>query len=55
MFRHCGDVEQMTLSDGSIRQFEAPLAKFHELRYSTAKVLRELAEVESHPVMKITK
>lgn len=44
---------QMTLSNGQIKTFEVPLDKFHELRYNTAKVLKEMTAVESHPVMRI--
>lgn len=63
----------MTLSDSSVRTFEVPLERFHELRYNTAKVrpplrppvrwpscyvcsqaLREIYELESHPMLRIS-
>ncbi|XP_012580699.1 PREDICTED: COMM domain-containing protein 5 [Condylura cristata] len=37
---------QLTLSDGSAHRLEVPTAKFQELRYSVALVLKELAELE---------
>lgn len=37
---------QLKLSDGSALRFEASTAKFQELRYSVALVLREMADLE---------
>lgn len=37
---------QLTLSDGSAHRFEVPTAKFQELRYSVALVLKEMADLE---------
>ena len=44
---------EMTLSDGRIKTFEIPVEQFHYLRYSVAKVLRNMEEVERHPIMKL--
>ena len=43
----------MTLSDGTIRTFEVPVDKFHDLRYNVAKVLREMTSLERHPVLQL--
>lgn len=37
---------QLKLSDGSAHRFEIPTAKFQELRYSVALVLKEMADLE---------
>lgn len=37
---------QLKLTDGSAHRFEVPVAKFQELRYSIALVLKEMAELE---------
>ncbi|XP_003802403.1 COMM domain-containing protein 5 [Otolemur garnettii] len=37
---------QLKLSDGSAHCFEVPMAKFQELRYSVALVLKEVADLE---------
>ncbi|ELV13619.1 COMM domain-containing protein 5, partial [Tupaia chinensis] len=37
---------QLELSDGSARRFEMSTAKFQELRYSVAVVLKEMADLE---------
>lgn len=37
---------QLKLSDGSAHRFEVPTAKFQELRYSVALVLKEMADLE---------
>lgn len=37
---------QLKLTDGSAHRFEVPIAKFQELRYSVALVLKEMAELE---------
>nr|XP_019572724.1 PREDICTED: COMM domain-containing protein 5 [Rhinolophus sinicus]XP_019572725.1 PREDICTED: COMM domain-containing protein 5 [Rhinolophus sinicus] len=37
---------QLKLSDGSAHRFEVPIAKFQELRYSVALVLKEMANLE---------
>ena len=43
----------MTLSSGQIKTFEIPVSSFHSLRYNVAKVLREMEEVERHPIMRL--
>nr|XP_004673198.2 COMM domain-containing protein 5-like [Jaculus jaculus] len=37
---------QLKLSDGSAYRFEVPMAKFQELRYNVALVLKEMAELK---------
>lgn len=37
---------QLKLSDGAAYRFEVPMAKFQELRYSVALVLKEMAELK---------
>jgi len=46
---------QMSLSDGSIQNFELPLDKFHNLRCNVAKALRGVHDVESHPLTRVIK
>jgi len=40
-------------SDGAVHTFEVPPERFHELRYSVAKVLTDMGAIEGHPVLKI--
>lgn len=40
-------------SDGGSRRFQVPLREFHRLRYSAAKVLQEMSQVEAHPIMRL--
>jgi len=42
---------RLTLSDGSIRTFECPVDKFHELRYNVAKVLKSVQDLSQHPII----
>ncbi|GMI58632.1 hypothetical protein ScalyP_jg7771 [Parmales sp. scaly parma] len=44
---------EMTLSDGKIKTFEIPVSEFHTLRYNVAKCLRDMEEVERHPIMRL--
>jgi len=44
---------QMTLSDGSIKTFEVSVSQFHELRFNTALVLKEMEGVEQKNIFKI--
>ncbi len=44
---------QLTLSDGAVKTFEMSIDKFNALRYNVAKVLREMANLEGHPIMHI--
>ncbi|KAK2505193.1 hypothetical protein MC885_008759 [Smutsia gigantea] len=37
---------QLQLSDGSAHRFEVPAAKFQELRYNVALILKEMADLE---------
>jgi hypothetical protein len=41
----------MTLSDGSIKQFECSPEKFQELRYHVALVLRNMQSLSKHPTL----
>ena len=42
---------QITLSDGSVHQFECSVDKFHEMRYVVAKALKHAQELQQHPVL----
>ena len=42
---------QMTLSDGSIKQFECSVEKFQEWRFQTALVLRNMQAMTNHPTL----
>mmetsp|Transcript_19155 Transcript_19155/g.28502 ORF Transcript_19155/g.28502 Transcript_19155/m.28502 type:complete len:238 (+) Transcript_19155:99-812(+) len=44
---------QMTLSDGSIQQFEMTTDSFHQLRYNVARVLKDMNDVEQAPILKL--
>ena len=44
---------ELTLSNGKIETFEVPIEKFHELRYTSAKLLSEMGIVANHPVLRI--
>lgn len=44
---------ELTLSNGNIETFEVPIEKFHELRYTAAKLLSEMGIVANHPVLRI--
>ncbi|OWF53764.1 COMM domain-containing protein 5-like [Mizuhopecten yessoensis] len=44
---------ELTLSDGRIHTFEIPVAKFHELRYNVAFVLKEMEDLEKRSILKI--
>ena len=44
---------QMTLSDGEIKTFELPIEQFHRLRFGVAKMLREMQQLERHPIMRL--
>ncbi|CAK7289618.1 COMM domain-containing protein 5 [Vulpes lagopus] len=44
---------QLQLSDGSAYRFEVPAAKFQELRYSVALVLKEMADLEKKCELKL--
>ena len=42
---------QLTLSDGSMHNFECSVDKFHELRYSVAKSLKHAQDLQQHPTL----
>ena len=44
---------ETTTSDGVTKTFEMPVEQFHSLRYNVAKVLRNMEEVERHPIMRL--
>jgi len=52
VFKPC-ILAEMTLTGGKIKTFEIPVSSFHTLRYNVAKVLREMEEVERHPIMRL--
>ncbi|XP_071614184.1 COMM domain-containing protein 5 isoform X2 [Heliangelus exortis] len=43
----------MKLSDGTAHRFEVPLAKFQELRYNIALILKEMNDLEKRSILKI--
>jgi hypothetical protein len=45
---------RLVTSDHRQRIFKVSMAQFHQLRYSTAKVLQEMHQVEAHPIMRLT-
>lgn len=44
---------ETTTSNGETKTFEMPVEQFHHLRYNVAKVLRNMEEVERHPIMRL--
>ncbi|XP_030065284.1 COMM domain-containing protein 5 [Microcaecilia unicolor] len=44
---------QLKLSDKTSHRFEVPIAKFHELRYNVALILKEMNDLEKRSVLKI--
>ena len=44
---------QVELSDGTLRQFQVSVAKFHELRYNVARVLKDMGDLERAPILKL--
>ncbi|XP_060105367.1 COMM domain-containing protein 5 [Heteronotia binoei] len=44
---------QMKLSDGTAHRFEVPLAKFEELRYNVALILKDMNDLEKRSILKI--
>ena len=45
----------MILSDGSVKTFEMSIEAFDKLRYNVAKVLKQMRQLESHPIMTVIK
>ncbi|NXL73851.1 COMD5 protein, partial [Leptocoma aspasia] len=43
----------MKLSDGTAHRFEVPVAKFQELRYNVALILKEINDLEKRSILKI--
>ncbi|XP_054648522.1 COMM domain-containing protein 5 [Dunckerocampus dactyliophorus] len=44
---------QMKLSNGRSHQFEVPVAKFQELRYNVALILKEMNDLEKRSILRI--
>uniref|UniRef100_A0A2D4F6B1 COMM domain-containing protein 5 n=2 Tax=Micrurus TaxID=8634 RepID=A0A2D4F6B1_MICCO len=44
---------QLQISDGSTHRFEVPVAKFQELRYNIALILKEMNDLEKRSILKI--
>ncbi|KAM8953572.1 COMM domain-containing protein 5 [Pelodytes ibericus] len=44
---------QLKLSDGAFHRFEVPVAKFQELRYNVALILKEMNDLEKRSILKI--
>ncbi|KFQ25804.1 COMM domain-containing protein 5, partial [Mesitornis unicolor] len=43
----------LKLSDGTAHRFEVPVAKFQELRYNVALILKEINDLEKKSILKI--
>lgn len=44
---------EWTLDDGRVKTFEMDVAQFEKLRYDVARLLRNMQEIERHPIMRI--
>jgi hypothetical protein len=44
---------QLTNTEGEVYQFEMTPAQFHKLRYSTARLIKELDNVDKTPILAI--
>ncbi|XP_078392348.1 COMM domain-containing protein 5 isoform X3 [Cetorhinus maximus] len=44
---------QLKLSNGTVHHFEVPVAKFQELRYNVALILKEMNDLEKRSILKI--
>ncbi|XP_067853401.1 COMM domain-containing protein 5 isoform X2 [Heptranchias perlo] len=44
---------QLKLSNGDTHRFEVPVAKFQELRYNVALILKEINDLEKRSILKI--
>uniref|UniRef100_F6QHB0 COMM domain-containing protein 5 n=1 Tax=Xenopus tropicalis TaxID=8364 RepID=F6QHB0_XENTR len=44
---------QLKLSDGTSHRFEVPVAKFQELRYNVALILKEMNDLEKRSILRI--
>ena len=44
---------ELEMSDGTLEQFELSLEKFHELRYSVARTLKEMEDLEKQPILRV--
>lgn len=46
---------RITTTDGRYHQFEMTVTKFHQLRYTIARLLKEFNNLENHPILRIDK
>ena len=44
---------QLALTDGRLVSFDLPVAEFHELRRGVARVLKQMQDLEHHPVSRV--
>ncbi|XP_078067882.1 COMM domain-containing protein 5 isoform X2 [Mustelus asterias] len=44
---------QLKLANGQVHRFEVPVAKFQELRYNVALILKEMNDLEKRSILKI--
>ena len=44
---------QLALTDGRLVSFDLPIAEFHELRRGVARVLKQMQDLEHHPVSRV--
>ncbi len=42
---------QFHLSDGRVRAFEMSIEQFHELRFNTARLIKEMSDLEGHSIV----
>jgi len=46
---------QLKLSNGLTKKFEINVEQLHQLRHGTAKLLKEMAQLNRHPISRILK
>jgi hypothetical protein len=44
---------ELTLDSGAVHTISVPVDRFHELRYATARALRDLGDAEGHAVLRL--
>jgi len=44
---------RITLDDGRVRSFSVPADRFHELRFAVTKVLKDVDDLQKHPILKV--
>jgi hypothetical protein len=44
---------QIKTTSGQIHQMEVSMSQFHQLRFTTAKILQEIQQIKQHPIMRL--